>query len=88
MGTEPGRATSNRESSAAEGADMISEQTVTRFLNSTPMMACPDDVLARMRRTIAGEVELRRAASIDPDDDVPDLKPGTPLWSPETVSED
>ena len=55
MGTEPGRATSNRESSAAEGADMISEQTVTRFLNSTPMMACPDDVLARMRRTIHAE---------------------------------
>lgn len=88
MGTEPGRPASNRESSAAEGADMISEQTVTRFLNSTPIMACPDDVLARMRRTIAGEVELRRAASIDPDDDVPDLKSSTSLWSSEAVSED
>lgn len=86
MGTDDALAASNP-GSPAEGADMISDEAVTRYLRAAPTVPCPDDVLTRLRATIAGEVELRHASSVDPDSDVPDLKTHSPLWSDDTVDD-
>ena len=64
------------------------EEAVTRFLRSAPTLTTPEDVLARLRRTVAGEVELRRASTVDPDlPDVPHLKHHSPLWSDDPVAD-
>ncbi len=84
MGTEDPAAASNP-GSPAEGADMVSDAAVTRYLRAAPVLACPDDVLTRLRATIAGEVELRRASDVDPDHDTPELKTRPPLWSDDRV---
>lgn len=63
------------------------EEAVTRFLQSAPTLATPDDVLARLRATIADEVELRRASSVDPEPDLNDLKHDSSAWSDDPVTE-
>jgi hypothetical protein len=87
MGTDELGAASNP-GSPAEGASMISEETVIRFLNTAPSLPCPDDILARLRTTIADEVELRRASRVEPDADLPELKAETPLWINDSVLDD
>lgn len=66
---------------------MVSDEAVTRFLRAAPSLACPDDVLTRLRATVAGEVELRRASRVDPDINLTGLKPASELWSDETVDD-
>ncbi|MCW3159404.1 hypothetical protein [Micropruina sonneratiae] len=66
---------------------MVSDEAVTRFLRAAPIPACPDDVLTRLRATIAGEVELRRASRVEPDIDLTGIKPASDLWSDETVDD-
>lgn len=86
MGTDDAGTASNP-GSPAEGARMISEETVSRFLSSAPPLPCPDDVRSRLRATIAGEVELRRAIRVEPDA-VPEVKRHSALWSEHTVHND
>ena len=59
----------------------VAEDAVTRFLQSAPTLATPQDVLARLRRTVAAEVELRRASTVEPDLHLPELKEHSQLWS-------
>lgn len=66
---------------------MVSEAAVTRFLRAAPSLTCPDGVLSRLRATIAGEVELRRASRVEPDIDLAGLKTTSELWSDETVDD-
>lgn len=88
MGTDDAVAASNP-GSPAEGARMISEETVSRFLHIAPPPSCPDDVRARLRATIANEVELRRASRVEPGAGVPDVdKPHSALWTEHTVRDD
>lgn len=63
------------------------EEAVTRFLRSAPTLTTPEDVLATLRRTVAGEVELRRASTVDPDPDLPELKRTSELWSDKPVAD-
>ncbi|MFT3860056.1 hypothetical protein [Micropruina sp.] len=63
------------------------EQAVTRFLQHAATPPMPEAVRARLRATIAAETELRRASRVEPDHDVPDLKPISPLWSDDPVSD-
>ncbi len=86
MGTEEASAASNP-GSPAEGASMIAEESVSRCLQAAPTVPCPDDVLTRLRATVAGEVEFRRASRVEPDSDVADLKTHSPLWSNDTVDD-
>ena len=86
MGTDDAVAASNP-GSPTEGASMISEEDVSRYLQAAPTVACPDDVLSRLRATIAGEVEFRHASRVEPDDAVPDLKPTSPLWQDDPVTD-
>ena len=86
MGTEDGAGASNP-GSPAEGASMISEEAVSRYLQTAPTIPCPDDVMFRLRATIADEVEFRRASRVEPDDDTLELKTHSPLWSNDTVDE-
>ena len=64
------------------------DEAITRLLRSTPAPVMPPSVLARLRSTIAGEVALRNAGRVEPDDAVPDLKPTSPLWQDDPVTED
>lgn len=84
MGTDDAVAASNP-GSPAKGADMNPDEAVARYLRDAPEVPCPDDVLARLKATIADEVELRRATCIDPDHDTPELKTRSPLWEDDRV---
>ena len=64
------------------------DEAITRLLRSTPAPVMPPSVLARLRSTIAAEVDLRNASRVEPDDAVPDLKPTSPLWQDDPVTED
>ena len=64
------------------------DEAITRLLRSTPAPVMPPSVLARPRSTIAAEVDLRNASRVEPDDAVPDLKPTSPLWQDDPVTED
>ena len=64
------------------------DEAITRLLRSTPAPVMPPSVLARLRSTIAGEVALRNASRVEPDDAVPDLKPTSLLWQDDPVTED
>ncbi|MFT3971366.1 MAG: hypothetical protein QM695_14075 [Micropruina sp.] len=66
---------------------MISEEAVSRFLQAAPTVPCPDDVLIRLRTTIAGEVEFRHASRVEPDAVARDLK-ASPLWQHHDVLDD
>jgi hypothetical protein len=66
------------------GAD---DEAISRLLRSAPAPTMPAAVLARLRRTIASEVDLRTASRVEPDDDVPDLKPTSPLWQDDPVTD-
>jgi len=92
MGTEADPAASNPGSTPEEGAPMLdptsaAEQAVTRFLQSEPTVATPTAVLARLRATIADEVELRRAREVDPAEHPTDLKQRSPLWAGDPVDD-
>ncbi|MEZ5128881.1 MAG: hypothetical protein R2703_10385 [Micropruina glycogenica] len=63
------------------------DEAITRLLRSTPAPVMPPSVLARLRSTIAGEVALRNASRVEPDDAVPDLKPTSPLWQDDPVTD-
>lgn len=64
------------------------DEAITRLLRSTPAPVMPPSVLARLRSTIAAEVDLRNASRVEPDDAVPDLKPTSPLWQDDPVTDD
>jgi len=66
---------------------MIGEDAVIRFLHDAPSLSIPDEVLARLQETIAGEVELRQASRIDPDVELPEIKQASPVWSDDTVTD-
>ncbi len=86
MGTDDAVAASNP-GSPTEGASMISEEDVSRYLQAAPTVACPDGVLSRLRATIAGEVEFRHASRVEPDVDTPELKTRSPLWADDRVND-
>ena len=87
MGTDDAVAASNP-GSPTEGASMISEEAVSRFLQAAPTVPCPDDVLSRLRATIAGEVEFRHASRVEPDVTRTHLKAESPLWQHHKVLDD
>ncbi len=66
---------------------MMPEEAVTRFLRGAPPLTCPDDVMDRLRGTIASEVELRRASQVEPDPGLIDLKADSPLWSDQSADD-
>ncbi len=87
MGTDQAPAASNP-GSPAEGARMISEEAVSRFLQAAPTVPCPDDLLSRLRATIAGEVEFRHASRVEPDVARAHLKAESQLWQHHDVLDD
>ena len=87
MGTDEAPAASNP-GSTAEGARMISEEAVSRFLHAAPTVVCSDDVLSRLRATIAGEMKFRHASRVEPDANLSDLKAESPLWQHHDVLDD
>jgi len=66
---------------------MIGEDAVIRFLQNAPVLPIPDEVLARLQETVAGEVELRQASLIDPDVELPEIKQVSPAWSDDPVTD-
>ena len=86
MGTDDAVAAPNPES-PAEGPRTLAEETVSRLLRSVAPVPCPDDVRSRLRATLAGEVELRRAIRVEPKV-AADVKPRSALWSEHTVHDD
>lgn len=66
---------------------MMPEEAVTRFLRGAPPLTIPDDVMARLRGTIANEVELRRASRVEPDADQVNLKAESPHWSRQNIDD-
>lgn len=53
------------------------DEAITRLLRSTPAPVMPPSVLAR----------LRNASRVEPDDAVRDLKPTSPLWQDDPVTD-
>jgi len=66
---------------------MIGEDAVIRFLQNAPVIPIPDEVLARLRETIAAEVELRQVSLIDPEVELPEMKQVSSEWSDDPVTD-